>query len=150
MSNKNGDAEMIILKQVVHLTAFQEMVSLIDNSEQTATHINTLDDPVDIQMNPELESELNMQEELNQRDVGEEEERDFHSQGDSELRITWPKVWLQGLRGRVQQLEEVVKLSGLQMVLNKFLQSTVEPQGNGASRGPTRSREANITSEYSQ
>src|SRR5438477_11296712 len=58
MSNKNGDAEMIILKQVIHLTAFQEMVSLIDNSEQTATHINTLDDPVDIQMNPELESEL--------------------------------------------------------------------------------------------
>src|SRR2546430_9686380 len=93
-------------------------------------------------MKPGLGSEVNMQEKLNQRDVGEEEERAFHSQGESELRIPWPKVWLQGLRGRVQQLQVKVKLPGLQMVLNKFLQSAVEPQGNGASRGPTRSREA--------
>ena len=66
MSNKNDDAEMIILKQVICLTAFQEMVSLINNSEQTAIHINISDDPVDIEMNSELKSELDMQKELNQ------------------------------------------------------------------------------------
>ena len=57
---------MIILKQVICLTAFQEMVSLINNSEQTAIHINIWDDLVDIEMNSELKSELDIQKELNQ------------------------------------------------------------------------------------
>jgi hypothetical protein len=110
MSNKNGLAETIVLKEVVRLSAFQDMVGMIEAYEDT-------DDTAATSGSSELTSNSgvttaetlasrepldHVRESLEEENLREEDADEGEaSTVPAGLGITWPKLSCRGLRGRV-------------------------------------------------
>ena len=135
LSNKNGKAETIVLKEVVRLTAFQDMVGIVEGFEESegATPSPTVSESVN---DSESDTRVTASQdsdgiEDNRRQEHEDEEEIVAPEDDSEAPekltgpgITWPKEWCRGLRGRVSAMGQKVNLPGLHLALNKhFLAS---------------------------